>query len=178
MFLRCMESYHLDSPLCSSKTQVRFRRLVILPKTELDKLRLLFMDELLEFEDGLNLPKKENMLRKALPNPPSLLLLFLLDSHMILLGVPEVLLKPPSISVYTTGSSLSPPPVLLPPANLPTANPPPGNLQIVNPTVADSSSVWSEPSRLVGFVASIGSSWRQIGHEFRRVSHGRMQSGW
>lgn len=98
---RVLPGYHLDNPVCSSKIQVLFRLLVILLKIELDKLRLLFMDDPLEleFEDGLNLPKKENMLRKALPNPPSPLLLFLLDSHMILLGVPDVLLNPPSISV-------------------------------------------------------------------------------
>ncbi|KAL4587701.1 hypothetical protein LXL04_000575 [Taraxacum kok-saghyz] len=176
-----IEDYHLDIPFCSSKIQVLLLLLVILPKTELDKLRLLAIDtapELVELEDGLSLPKNENMLRKTLPIPLSPPALFLLDSHIILLGVPELLLNPPSISVYTTGSSLSPPPALLPPENLPTANPPPGNLHIVNPTAADSSSFDSERSGLLEFesVESVGSSWRQTGQEFRRASHGRIQS--
>nr|GMD73355.1 hypothetical protein Iba_chr12fCG17560 [Ipomoea batatas] len=93
---------------------------------------------------------------------PSRRLFLLLDLQAILLGTP--LLNPPSISVYTTGSSLSAP--LLPPENLPTANPPPGNLQMVKPIASSS------------FLDSAGSSWRQTGQEFRRVSHGRMQSGW
>jgi hypothetical protein len=58
------------------------------------------------------------------------------EPHEILRGAPP-LLKPPSISVYTTGSSLSS--GRLPPANLPTAKPPPGSLQMVSPTVVSSS---------------------------------------
>ncbi|KAJ0575559.1 hypothetical protein HanIR_Chr05g0214111 [Helianthus annuus] len=103
------------------------------------------------------------MFRNTLPNPPSPFPLFLPDSHITLLGVPKPLLNPPSISVYTTGSSLSPPrlPPLLPPENLPTANPPPGNLQIVNPTVDNSSSFCSllfELVTSVRFVESVGNS--------------------
>ncbi|WVZ95803.1 hypothetical protein U9M48_041521 [Paspalum notatum var. saurae] len=59
-----------------------------------------------------------------------------LDPQEILLGAPAPL-NPPSISVYTTGSSRSS--GLRPPANLPTAKPPPGSRQMVSPTVASSS---------------------------------------
>lgn len=130
-------------------------------------------------EEDLNLPKNEKMLRKALPSDPPLSLDRLrLDAHEILLGAP-LLLNPPSISVYTTGSSRSP--ALLPPENLPTANPPPGSLHMVSPTVSssfgagESASVPDTGEFLVPGT-SVGNSWRQTGHELRRDSHGRIQS--
>ncbi|KAF7825646.1 E3 ubiquitin-protein ligase RING1-like [Senna tora] len=82
-------------------------------------------------KEVLSLPKYEKKFRNALPNPRVSLDLLILVSQDILLGTPT-LLNPPSISVYTTGSSRSA--ALLPPVNLPTANPPPGSLHIVNPT--------------------------------------------
>lgn len=100
--------------------------------------------------------------------------LLLLDLQAILLGTP--LLNPPSISVYTTGSSLSAP--LLPPENLPTANPPPGSLHIVNPIASSSFLGLEMLSEFVVSVDSVGNSCRQTGHEFRRDSHGRIQSEW
>nr|GMC78932.1 hypothetical protein Iba_chr04aCG6200 [Ipomoea batatas]GMC90030.1 hypothetical protein Iba_chr04fCG4260 [Ipomoea batatas]GMD24704.1 hypothetical protein Iba_scaffold75530CG0010 [Ipomoea batatas] len=79
------------------------------------------------------------------------------------IGTP-LLLNPPSISVYTTGSSL------LPPENHPTANPPPKG-----------GSCSFEEGRLVvlkspEFGASVGSWWWQTGQDLRKDSHGRMQS--
>nr|GMD52902.1 uncharacterized protein LOC109168119 [Ipomoea batatas] len=122
-------------------------------------------------------PKHENTLSNALLTPPFLRDIFPLVPREILLGTP-LLLNPPSISVYTTGSSL------LPPENRPTANPPPGNLQIVSPTVSSSEGCCSfEEGRLVVFKspefgASVGSWWRQTGQELRKDSQGRMQSEW
>lgn len=102
------------------------RLLLPKPDSELD----------LEDDELLSLPKNEKKFRKALAKPPLSLVLLPLDGQEILLGAPPAVLNPPSISVYTTGSSRSA--ALLPPVNLPTANPPPGNLHIVNPTVSSS----------------------------------------
>ncbi|KAJ0548939.1 hypothetical protein HanRHA438_Chr08g0372681 [Helianthus annuus] len=185
------QNYHLGIPFCSSKIKVLLLLDAIRLKIELDRLRLLFIEPPLcseEFEFVLDLPKTEIKFRKALRIPFPLARCVLV-SHVILLGLPE---PSPSTSVYTTGSSLSPPLVLLPPVNLPTANPPPGNLQIVSPTAADSSSFVSlrctdtdltvRDSRdsviVTESVESVGSSCRHTGHEFRNVSHGRIQSEW
>lgn len=111
-------------------------------------------------------PRREKTPRKALPTPPLRPPWLPLELHDILLGAPPEL-SPPSISVYTTGNSLSP--ALLPPANLPTANPPPGSRHIVSPTASSSPPTDG---------ASAGISWRQTGHEFLIDSHGRMQSSW
>lgn len=124
--------------------------------------------------------KDEKKLRIARPIPPLPLDRLLVEDHEILLGAP-LLLNPPSISVYTTGNSRSP--ALLPPENLPTANPPPGSRHIVSPTVSSSfpaAAACSSPSAPVAPCActSVGSSWRQTGHEFRSESHGKMQSWW
>jgi hypothetical protein len=102
-------------------------------------LRLLLANPVSELdleEELLSLPKKEKKFRKARAKPPLSLVLLPLEAHEILRGAPPAVLKPPSISVYTTGSSRSA--ALLPPVNLPTANPPPGSLHIVNPTVSSS----------------------------------------
>ena len=171
-------NHHLAIPFWSSNTQVLLRPLKYLLKIEW--LRLLVIDdpdsEIIECEDDefLNRPRNENILRKARPNPPPPFDLPLLDPQAIRLGAP-LLLNPPSISVKTAGSSRSP--VLLPPENLPTANPPPGSLHMVSPT-ASSSADRSPISRSEGLGDSVGSSWRQTGHELRRESQGRMQSEW
>lgn len=125
----------------------------------------------LDLEDELIRRKKEKKLRKALPMRPLSLDRLPLEVHEILRGAPPVL-NPPSISVYTTGSSLSP--ALRPPENLPTAKPPPGSLHIVSPTASSCSSTSDSIRR----ATSVGISCRQTGQELRRESHGKMQSWW
>lgn len=131
--------------------------LLLLLKSEVERLRLL-----------VKAPILPNQLRNILPNPPRLSLTLPLPTDREILLEPSLEFPPLSISVYTTGKWLSP-------ANLPTANPPPGSLQMVKPTA--SSSIW--PATLLSDDdCSEGNSWRHTGHEFRIESHGRMQSEW
>lgn len=182
--------YHLaiSFPFPSSNDQLLWRRLRELSK--IGALQLLRDDEdrdsgrALEEEAGVEArkhPKKENTFRNARPIPPLSLDRFPLWGHEILLDAPPAL-NPPSISVYTTGSSRSP--ARRPPENLPTANPPPGSRHIVSPAASSSlppvggraaSPSDSDPPLQP---KSVGISWRHTGHELLSESHGRMQSLW
>lgn len=129
-----------------------------------------------EEEEGTR-PKQATKFRRRPPIPPLSLDRLPREVHETLLGAP-LLLNPPSISVYTTGSSL--PAALRSPENLPTANPPPGSLQMVSPTVSSSfrSSPPSESAAPPLRPTSEGISWRHTGHEFRSASQGKMQPWW